>query len=222
MVQLTTLPILFWWISSGTQFQTSNQKTWWNIPRPAHSPDLTSPDFLLWVYLKSKVFYENSSWTREKLKVRIRNKIEMIPFEMLRNVMQGFGHRLRECVVKKGRHLTETIFRNIFFHVKHKFPLLCRILFILKLGYKFMKTSTLRNLLNGTVSLPHPEFISVGVNTNSFNLTYLNSTAKASRSTHKLINIQEAIIHSLMITLSLRLDKADRRILGLRNVFIKV
>lgn len=139
MVQLTTLPILFWWISSGTQFRTSNQKTWWNIPRPARSPDLTPPDFLLWVYLKSKMFYENSSWTREKLKVRIRHEIETIPFEMLRNVMQGFGHRLRECVDKQGRHLTETIFRNTFSHVKHKFTPICKTWFMLKLWYNLLK-----------------------------------------------------------------------------------
>lgn len=221
MVQLTTLPILFWWICSGTQFWTSNQKTWWNIPQPARSPDLTPPDFLLWVYLKFKVFYENSSWTREKLKVCIWHEIETFSFEMLRNVIQGFGHRLRECVDKQGRRLTETIFRNTFFHEKHTFPLTCRTWFMLKLWYKFIKTSILRNFLNRTVSLPHPEFISVGVNTNSSNPTHLNATAKASRPTHKFINIQESIIRSLMTTLSLRLDKVDRKILGLRNVYIR-
>lgn len=56
---------------------------------------------------------------------------------------------------------------------------------MLKLWYKFTKTSIFRNFLNGTVSLPHPEFISVGVNANSSNLTHLNATAKASRQTHK-------------------------------------
>lgn len=92
---------------------------------------------------------------------------------------------------------------------------------MLKLLYKFIKTSILRNFLNSTVSLPQPEFISVGVSTNSSNLTHLNATAKASSLTHKFIIIQEAIIHSLMTTLSLRLDEMDRKTLGLRNVFIR-
>ena len=46
---------------------------------PARSPDLTGSEFFLWGYLKSKVFQENSSKTRKKLKERIRQEINNIP-----------------------------------------------------------------------------------------------------------------------------------------------
>lgn len=80
------------------------------IPWPARSPDLTACDFFLWGYLKNKVFRERPR-TLEELKARIRQEIERIPQQMLRNVMDNFRKRLQECIDRNGRHLNNIIFK---------------------------------------------------------------------------------------------------------------
>lgn len=82
------------------------------IPWPARSPDLTAPDFFLWGYLKCKVFQENPPRTKEDLKERIRQEINNIPLQMLRNVMGHFHLRLQQCVQNQGRQPTATIFKK--------------------------------------------------------------------------------------------------------------
>jgi len=68
-------------------------------------------DFLLWGYLKSKV-YVRKTRTVGDLKVFIREEIASVPQEMLVNAMQNFEERLRTCVRQEGRHLSDIIFRN--------------------------------------------------------------------------------------------------------------
>jgi len=46
------------------------------------------------------------------MKVSIREVIAIVPQEMLVNVMQNFEERLRTCVRKEGRHLSDIIFRK--------------------------------------------------------------------------------------------------------------
>ena len=46
------------------------------------------------------------------MKVSIREEIATVPQEMLVNVMQNFEERLRTCVRREGRHLSDTIFCN--------------------------------------------------------------------------------------------------------------
>lgn len=83
-----------------------------DIPWPARSPDLTAPDFFLWGYLKSQVFKHDAPRTIDDLQARIRLEINNIPLEMLRNVMNSFERRLRECAQNQGRHLSDTIFKK--------------------------------------------------------------------------------------------------------------
>jgi len=76
-----------------------------DIEWPSRSPDLTTCDFFLWGYLKSKVYQDNPPRTIEALKERIRQEVVQIPLAMLRKVMSQFEVRLEECVRLNGRHL---------------------------------------------------------------------------------------------------------------------
>ena len=53
-----------------------------NFDWPPRSPDLTSPDFFLWRYLKSKV-YVNQSQSLRTLKTNIRREIRKMPTEII-------------------------------------------------------------------------------------------------------------------------------------------
>jgi hypothetical protein len=57
--------------------------------------------------------YENKPRTTVDLKQNIREEVVAISDNMLQRVMQNFQKRLRESVDNKGRHLTDTIFRNL-------------------------------------------------------------------------------------------------------------
>jgi hypothetical protein len=46
------------------------------------------------------------------LKQNIRDKVAAVSPNMLQQVRQNFQKLLGECVDKKGRHLTDTIFRK--------------------------------------------------------------------------------------------------------------
>ena len=78
---------------------------------PPRSPDLSSCDFFLWGYLKSKV-YIGKPRTISELKNAIRREIASISIEKLKNVMINFKHRLQECVAEQGRHLSNIVFHN--------------------------------------------------------------------------------------------------------------
>ena len=58
------------------------------IDWPPRSPDLTTPDFYLWSYLKSKV-YEEDPRTVEDLKWKIQEEITRIDEATLRKVMES-------------------------------------------------------------------------------------------------------------------------------------
>jgi len=72
---------------------------------------ISACDFILWGYLKSKV-YVRKPRTVDDLKVSIREEIATVPQEILVNVIQYFEERLRTCVRQEGRHLSDIIFRN--------------------------------------------------------------------------------------------------------------
>jgi len=76
----------------------------------ARSPDLSLCDFILWGYLKEKVFkYRPRSL--EYLKGRIRQEIDAIPPEITRRVMKNFQERLQQCVANDGRLMSDMIFK---------------------------------------------------------------------------------------------------------------
>lgn len=68
---------------------------------PARSPDLTSPDFYLWGYLKN-VVYEREPTTREDMIERIRIACRAIPRAILLKTVDHFAKRIRLCVQVNG------------------------------------------------------------------------------------------------------------------------
>ena len=78
---------------------------------PPRSPDLTSPNFFLWGYLKARVF-ENRPQTLQALKDNITREIRAINQDMLLRVIENFQSRLQECLEKRGGHLKEIIFKK--------------------------------------------------------------------------------------------------------------
>jgi len=66
------------------------------IEWPARSPDLTPLDYFLWGYLKDRV-YRTKPTSIEELQQRIRQEIENIDPELIRNAVDGFYHRLAHC-----------------------------------------------------------------------------------------------------------------------------
>ena len=78
---------------------------------PPRSPDLTSPDFFLWGYLKEKV-YKNKPATIEVLKQNIQAEIRDINPETLNSVMESVLERARQCETENGGHLKNIIFHN--------------------------------------------------------------------------------------------------------------
>lgn len=68
---------------------------------PARSPDLTSPDFFLWGFLKTKV-YQQVSTTRENMIGRIRNACAQIEADTLLSCVQSFEVRINKCIDVEG------------------------------------------------------------------------------------------------------------------------
>lgn len=81
------------WIGRGSGF-----RVW-----PARSPDLTSPDFYLWGFLKNMV-YQQAPTTRENLIERIRNACINIPRNVLISTTHDFRERIRLCIQQRGGH----------------------------------------------------------------------------------------------------------------------
>ncbi|EZA55151.1 hypothetical protein X777_05281 [Ooceraea biroi] len=63
---------------------------------PARSPDLTSPDFYLWGYLKDVVYRERPT-TRENMMERIRAACNIIPRDVLLRTVTNFERRIQYC-----------------------------------------------------------------------------------------------------------------------------
>lgn len=70
-------------------------------PWPARSPDLTSPDFYLWGYLRD-VVYRQEPTTRADMIDRIRRACEAIPRNVLLSTVPHFQRRLNFCIQENG------------------------------------------------------------------------------------------------------------------------
>lgn len=68
---------------------------------PPRSPDLTSPDFFLWGYLKG-VVYQTIPTTPEDMKECITQACRNIPEIMLRKTIDAFERRLHLCIDQNG------------------------------------------------------------------------------------------------------------------------
>lgn len=75
----------------------------------SHSTDLSAMIFFLWRFFKSKVFEVNPPSTIQVFKQCIRDEIEAISINMLREVMQNFQFRLQECIYFNGGYLAYII-----------------------------------------------------------------------------------------------------------------
>ena len=78
---------------------------------PLHSPDLTSPDFFLWGYLKERVFI-NKPRTLEVLKENIRQEIREIQPPILEAVMENLIERAQLYGEENEHHLKDVIFHK--------------------------------------------------------------------------------------------------------------
>ena len=72
-----------------------------DVPWPARSPDLSACDYILWGYLRSRVFISKPKTTAE-LKQRIKEEIAAIPEQMTRRVMSK-----TEAVFEKRQETSE-------------------------------------------------------------------------------------------------------------------
>jgi hypothetical protein len=59
-----------------------------DVPWPRRSPDLSACDYVLWGYLKSRVFISKRK-TIAELKKRIKEEIAAIPEQMTRRAMEN-------------------------------------------------------------------------------------------------------------------------------------
>lgn len=82
-----------------------------DIPWPPRSPDLSSCDFFLWGFLKSRV-YDNKPGTLEDLKIAIRHHVTNIDVDMLQRIEASYRQRLQQCIAQNGHHLPDIIFRS--------------------------------------------------------------------------------------------------------------
>ena len=84
------------WIGRGSQIR-------W----PPRSPDLTSPDFFLWGFLKGTVYADRPN-SPEQMKERIRTACKNISSELLLKTVEAFEKRVRLCIEVDG---------NVFEHL---------------------------------------------------------------------------------------------------------
>lgn len=75
---------------------------------PARSPDLTSPDFFLWGYLKSKV-YQQEPTTREDMIERIKTACAQIGRNTISSCVSSFEKRVEKCIEVEGYHFEHLI-----------------------------------------------------------------------------------------------------------------
>ena len=72
-----------------------------NNPCPHGSPNLNSPNYLLWLYLKDRV-YGNNPQTTEVLKDNIRREIRQIPQKMFIRVVGNFDIGVAAVIQQRG------------------------------------------------------------------------------------------------------------------------
>ena len=82
-----------------------------DVPWPPRPPDLSTCDFFLWGYLKSRV-YTDKPRTMNDLKKVIGQEIRPIDRQLLARVMDDFKKRLENYIQEDGRHLTDIIFKT--------------------------------------------------------------------------------------------------------------
>ncbi|XP_058805440.1 uncharacterized protein LOC131672314 [Phymastichus coffea] len=78
------------------------------IQWPASSPNLTSPDFFLWGYVKNVVFAQRPT-SREDMMERIRTACAAIPRETLLRTVDSFERRVRMCLQANGENFEQFI-----------------------------------------------------------------------------------------------------------------
>ena len=84
----------------GDQLISQNTDFKW----PPRSPDLNTPDFFGWGYLKDNV-YRNSPKTMTNLMENIENQVKLISLETLVKVSGNFEKRLQVCCELEGGYL---------------------------------------------------------------------------------------------------------------------
>jgi len=77
-----------------------------DIAWPARSPELTVPNFFLWVFLKDRVFRRHIM-TVPKLKQAIFYEVAAIDEDLRRRVYDNFQTRLQQCIDVKGGYLPD-------------------------------------------------------------------------------------------------------------------
>jgi hypothetical protein len=71
---------------------------------PPRSPDITSPDFFLWSYLKDTV-YQSNPRDLKQLKMNITRAIEEVNEGTLRKVVRNMVNCINKCTEMNGHHL---------------------------------------------------------------------------------------------------------------------
>jgi hypothetical protein len=72
---------------------------------PPRSPDATTCDFFLWVYVKDQVYVPPLPASIPELKVRIRSAIDTNNADMLQTVWNELDYRVDVCRIIKGAHI---------------------------------------------------------------------------------------------------------------------
>ena len=78
---------------------------------PSLSRSLSTCDFFLWGYLKSRV-YTHKPRTLNDLKEAVRQEIRPINRQLLACVMDDLKKRLENCIQEDSRHRTDIIFKT--------------------------------------------------------------------------------------------------------------
>jgi hypothetical protein len=88
------------------------------VPWPPRWPDLTAPEFFLWIYLKSKVYSnrltdlhtsQRKHTGRNRQKENIREEIAKLSEETLQGAMRSFLTRVHLCIQEVGGHLKDIV-----------------------------------------------------------------------------------------------------------------
>jgi len=70
---------------------------------PPRSPDLTTPHYFLWGYLKGTV-YQNKPRTIGALKSNITEEIQAVTADLLAKTFQNMARRVQSCLDANGGH----------------------------------------------------------------------------------------------------------------------
>ena len=75
------------------------------LPWPPQSPDLTPCNFILWGYIKNRVYVPPVPRDLPQLRQRIVEAVAAIDCQMLQRVLQKLDYRIDICRVTKGAHI---------------------------------------------------------------------------------------------------------------------